>query len=125
MFLFHLILFDSQVVVASKKLIRPNSAASSTESNYSKLSFDDDVYSYERESNRNSPQQQSESKITNSYDSNNNLPNSNARQRRRNVRIQTSIESSSPIITNNSNHELSHSTSQDSISTEVEKKKEG
>jgi hypothetical protein len=83
------------------------------------LSFEDDGYPYERESNINYQQQQS--KITNSYDSNNNLPNSNARQRRRNSRIQSSIEASSQPTTN----ELSHSTSQDSISVEIEKKKEG
>jgi hypothetical protein len=118
-------LFYSQVVVLPKKLIRPNSAASSLESNHSKLSFDDDVYSYERESNINSQQKQSQSKITKSYDSNNNLPNSNARQRRRDSRIQSSVESPSQPAANNSNHELSHSTSQDSVSAEIEKKKEG
>ncbi|CAF1332017.1 unnamed protein product [Adineta steineri] len=102
------------VVAPPKRLVRPNSSASSVESNYSKLSFDDDVYLNERES-----------KITMPYDSNNNLPNSKARQRRRENRNQSSIESSNQVITNNSNHELSHSTSQDSISTDIEKKKEG
>lgn len=92
------------------------------ESNHSKLSFEDDGYSYERESNINS-HQSSQSKTTNSYDSNNNLPNSQARQRRRNNRVQSSIESSNQPTTNNSNYELSHSTSQDSV--EIEKKKEG
>ncbi|CAF3785045.1 unnamed protein product [Adineta steineri] len=102
------------VVAPPKRLARPNSSASSVESNYSKLSFDDDVYLNERES-----------KITIPYDSNNNLPNSKARQRRRENRNQSSIESSNQVIINNSNHELSHSTSQDSISTDIEKKKEG
>ncbi|CAF0871108.1 unnamed protein product [Rotaria sordida] len=118
------------VVVQPKKLVKQNSAGSSTESNPNKLSFDDDIDSYERESNINSRQQQqqqqpSKSKITKSYDSNNNLPNSNARQRRRDSRMQSSVESSSQITSNNSNHELSPSNSQDLIIAEIEKKKEG
>ncbi|UJR30536.1 hypothetical protein I4U23_018066 [Adineta vaga] len=118
------------VVVPQKQLVRPSSAASSVESNHSKFSFDDDVYSYDRHSNlpyhhhhhQAQQQQQSESKIVKSYDSNN---NSNARQRRRDSRIQSSIESSYSIMTNNDNQDASRSTSQDMISAEIEKKKEG
>ncbi|CAF2733074.1 unnamed protein product [Rotaria sp. Silwood2] len=114
------------VVVQPKRSVKQNSAGSSIESNLNKLSFDDDIDSYERESNINSQQQQqSQSKITKSYDSNNNVQNSNARQRRRHSRIQSSTEASSQITPNNSYHELSHSNSQDSISAEIEKKKEG
>ncbi|CAF4633281.1 unnamed protein product [Rotaria sp. Silwood1] len=115
------------VVVKPKRHVKQNSAGSSIESNLNKLSFDDDMDLYEHESNINSRQQQQQSKLkpTKSYDSNNNNSNSNARQRRRDSRIQSSIESSSQITSNNSNHELSHSNSQDLISSEIEKKKEG
>ncbi|CAF4479113.1 unnamed protein product [Rotaria socialis] len=115
------------VVVQPKRPVRPSSSGSSIESNPSKLSFDDDGYSYERETNINPQQQQQQIplKITKSYDSNNNAVKASARQRRRDSRMQSSIESASQITPNNSNHELSHSTSQDSISIENEKKKEG
>ncbi len=113
--------FHFQVVVQPKKSVRPNSAASSIESNYSKYSFDDDGYSNEREFNGNSGDQPSQSKTTKSYDSNNNLPSSIARQRRRDSRTQSSIESSSQPTANSTNYEIS----QESVSAEIEKKKEG
>lgn len=101
-----------QVVPPPKKLIRPSSAASSFESNHSKFSLDDDGnYSSERESH---------TKITHSYDASHNQPNTNARQRRRDSRFQSSIEASSPPTTNSANYE----SSQDSQSVEIEKKKE-
>lgn len=111
--------FDFQVVVPPKKPIRPNSAASSVESNHSKFSFDDDSCGFFNE--RESPRQPSQSKTTNSYDSNN-LPNANARQRRRDSRIQSSIEASSPTTTTNSTN---YESSQEPNSAEIEKKKEG
>ena len=129
-----LILFDLfcyQVVVPPKRVLRPNSAGSSFESNHSKLSYNDDFYFSERETNKNSGQQlqqqhqQSESKTSKSYDSNNNFPNAKARQRRRDSRMQSSIESSNQIATNNSSCEVHHSTSQNSVSAGNEKEKEG
>lgn len=109
------------VVVPPKKTVRPHSAASSIESNYSKVSYEDENYSHERQSQIQQP------KTAKSYDVNNNLPNENARQRRRDNRTQSSIESSSssstyPTTTGNSNN---GEPTQELNTEEIEKKKEG
>ncbi|CAF1091671.1 unnamed protein product [Adineta ricciae] len=112
------------VVAPQRQLVRPSSAASSVESNHSKLSYDDDVYSSDRHLAPSYQQlQQSEAKIIKSSDSNINL---SARQRRRDNRIQSSIETSIASIANNDDQpSSSQSTVQDVISAEIEKKKEG
>ena len=92
----------SAVAALPKKLTRPSSAASSIESNHSKHSFDDENYFNEHSSH------------------------ASARQRRRESRIQSSIESVTPVATpNNIIRDLSRSASQDSVSTEITKKQEG
>ncbi|CAF0892640.1 unnamed protein product [Adineta ricciae] len=112
------------VVAPQRQLVRPSSAASSVESNHSKLSYDDDVHSSDRHLAPSYQQlQQSEAKIIKSSDSSINL---SARQRRRDNRIQSSIETSITSIANNDNQpSSSQSTAQDAISAEIEKKKEG
>ena len=100
-----------------KRLTRPSSATSSVESDQSKVSNEDELNPvFERETNQNSVQSHSQPKTHQSFDS-----NSNARKRRRENRIQSSSSSGPADMQNGP----SHSTSQESINGEIEKKKEG
>ena len=102
-------------------MIRPSSAASSFESDQGRVFVDDEpVHSVERASSAKSDRPHSEVRVHKSYDS-----NSSARQRRRDSRMQSSIEASAPSSHQEASSGISRSTSQESVTVEVEKKKEG
>lgn len=63
--------------------------------------------------------------MTKSYDSSNNLPNSNARQRRREIRMQTSVESPTQTASDNIDQDSTNPIPKELNSAEIEKKKEG